>query len=110
MAKGAEQVVDCDSHAPERSPLSEDRWTTGNEPEFMEVRSQFVADLLRSTSAIKAVGRILHNSLAGPNGGNEIDQWHQQNLAGAIECLSDFMYERLEEMNARADRLRRGHA
>jgi hypothetical protein len=71
-----------------------------DEQEFTRIRSQALADLQRASRGIASIARILHNSL-GDDIGNDcnsgIDDFSKQNLAGAVECMSDFMYQIIED-------------
>ena len=92
-----------------RPPLTADRWRSENEPEFMEVRSGAVAEITRASRAMGAIGRILHNSIGDDDDSkvveNSLDNLTKQNLAGAIECLSDYIYDIIEDMNITSARL-----
>ncbi|MFB9123315.1 hypothetical protein E2553_00140 [Paraburkholderia dipogonis] len=80
--------------------LSADRWMpAADAPEFTRIRTSAMADLSRASRGIKSIARILHNSIG--DGTDEmvsasIDELDKQNLAGAIECLADFIYENIE--------------
>ena len=90
-----------------RPSLTADRWMTGDEPEFIKVRSGAIAEISRASRAIYSIGRILHNSIGDDFTGESasMDNWTKQNLAGAVECLADYIYDFVEDINATADRL-----
>jgi len=55
--------------------------------------------MARASRAIAAIGRILHNAIDDDEdnmAGRMLDNWTKQNLAGAIECLSDVIYDHIE--------------
>lgn len=84
----------------ERPSLTADRWMRDDEAEFTRIRSQAVADLQRSSRGIASIARLLHNSLGDDMDGvcrSSIDDYTKQNLAGAVECIADFMHGILEE-------------
>ncbi|RQR94544.1 hypothetical protein DIE04_19000 [Burkholderia sp. Bp8994] len=83
-----------------RPSLTADRWVAVDEPEFIRVRTGTINEIARASRAIAAIGRILHNSISDDDDGIEIaslDNWTKQNLAGAVECLSDFIYDFVED-------------
>jgi hypothetical protein len=85
----------------QRPHLSADRWMPAAEsPEFTCIRTRSVADLYRASRGIKSIARLLHNSIG--DGMDElvrpvIDTFDMQSLAGAVECIADFIYETLED-------------
>lgn len=84
----------------ERPSLTADRWMRDDEPEFMRIRSRAVGDLQRASIGISSIARLLHNSIGDDMGGvcrSGIDDCTKQNLVGAVECITDFMYGILEE-------------
>lgn len=84
----------------ERPSLTADRWMRDDEPEFTRIRSQAIGDLQRASRGIATIARILHNSLGDDMGGvcrSGIDDFSKQNLVGAVECITDFIYGILEE-------------
>ncbi|WP_433693255.1 hypothetical protein [Paraburkholderia phenoliruptrix] len=95
-------------------PLTADRWRSDEEPEFSRVRSAALADINRASRGIASIARILHNSIGDDIDGvtrSTIDNFTKQNLAGAVECMSDFIYSLLEEEAATQsmiDGLRKG--
>ncbi|WP_025986312.1 hypothetical protein [Burkholderia pseudomallei] len=88
-----------------RPSLTEDRWVGTNEPEFIRVRSGAINEIARASRAIAAIGRILHNSIGDDDPGESasLDNWTKQNLAGAVECLSDYIYDFVEDSNFTAN-------
>jgi hypothetical protein len=84
----------------ERPSLSADRWMMDDVPEFERIRSAAVADIQRASRALATIGRILHNAIGDDGDGvirSSISNHDKQNLAGAVECLSDLIYSHLEE-------------
>jgi len=84
----------------ENPSLTADRWMRDDGPEFSRIRSQAIGDLQRASRGIASIARILHNSLGDDMGGvcrSGIHDFSKQNLAGAVECISDFMYQILED-------------
>lgn len=71
----------------------------------MTNRSSPVSEALHlpTSSASRALatrGRILHNSIGDDCDGtihSSINNYDKQNLAGAVECLSDLIYVRIED-------------
>jgi hypothetical protein len=95
----------------ERPSLTEDRWMPVDESEeFSRIRNAALADLNRASRGIASVARILHNSL-GDDLDDEcrsgIDDFTKQNLAGAVECLSDFIYHILENESFGAHQIKK---
>lgn len=83
----------------ERPSLSADRWVRDDEPEFIRIRSHALADISRASRALATIGRILHNAIGDDSDGailSSISNWDKQNLAGAVECLSDLIYGHIE--------------
>jgi hypothetical protein len=90
--------------------LTEDRWVGVDDTEFMSVRSGAMNEIARASRAIAAIGRILHNSIGDDGDGVKdasLDNWTKQNLAGAVECLSDFIYDFVEDANSTACEMKR---
>ncbi|KFX60588.1 hypothetical protein KBK24_0137300 [Burkholderia sp. K24] len=88
--------------------LTADRWVGVDDAEFMSVRSGAMNEIARASRAIAAIGRILHNSIGDEDDeGCSLDNWTKQNLAGAVECLSDFIYDFVEDANFTAGELER---
>ncbi|MFL9918821.1 hypothetical protein PQR75_26255 [Paraburkholderia fungorum] len=86
----------------ERPSLSADRWMRDDEPEFSRIRSKAIADIQRASRALFSIGRILHNAIGDDCDGqvrSSISNYDKQNLMGAVECLSDLIYERIEDEN-----------
>lgn len=84
----------------ERPSLSAYRWMRDDEPEFARIRSAALADIQRASRALATRGRILHNSIGDDCDGtihSSINNYDKQNLAGAVECLSDLIYVRIED-------------
>lgn len=91
-----------------RPSLTEDRWVGVDDAEFMPVKSGAMNKIARASRAIAAISRILHNSIADDDDERtSLDNWTKQNLAGAVECLSDFIYDFVEEANYKAGEIRR---
>jgi hypothetical protein len=91
-----------------RPSLTEDRWVSENEPEFIQVRSGAINEIARASRGIAAIGRILHNSIGDDLDGvcsSSLDNLTKQNLAGAIECLTDYIYDFVEDINATGARI-----
>ncbi|WNC88822.1 hypothetical protein RI103_14055 [Paraburkholderia sp. FT54] len=68
-------------------------------PEFMRIRNAALADISRASRALATIGRILHNSIGDDCDGeicSSISNYDNQNLAGAVECLSDLIYWHIE--------------
>jgi hypothetical protein len=89
----------------ERPSLSADRWMMDDSPEFMRIRTHALADIQRASRALATIGRILHNSIGDDDDGvirSSISNFDKQNLAGAVECLSDLIYERIEDQTVEA--------
>jgi hypothetical protein len=84
----------------DRPSLSADRWSAGDEPEFIHFRSAYIADIQRALRSISAIGRVLHNSIGDDMDGvcrSTLDNLTKQELAGAVECLGDFIFGRVED-------------
>lgn len=84
----------------DRPNLSADRWMTDDGPEFVRIRNAAIADIQRASRALATIGRILHNAIGDDDDGlirSSISNWDKQNLAGAVECLSDLVYESIED-------------
>ena len=93
----------------DRPSLSADRWAFVNGPEHMPVRSHSIGQIARASRAITSIGRILHNSIGDDMDGERcsgLDDLTKQNLAGAIECLADFIYDLTENMTVSSGELR----
>src|SRR5689334_16853266 len=91
-----------------RPSLTEDRWVADGEPEFVQVRSGAINEIARASRGIAGIGRILHNSIGDDFDGvsrSSVDNLTKQNLAGAVECLTDYIYDIVEDINATAARL-----
>lgn len=89
--------------------LSADRWASENAPEFMRVRTAALANIARATTGIHAIARLLHNLIGDADDGvavDFIDHFTKQRLAGAIECLSDFIYDIFESESFSSDQIR----
>ncbi|MFM0732352.1 hypothetical protein PQQ52_17845 [Paraburkholderia sediminicola] len=83
----------------ERPSLSADRWMMDDSPEFTRIRNGALADIQRASRAIATIGRILHNAIGDDDDGqirSSISNHDKQNLAGAVECLSDLIYDHTE--------------
>jgi hypothetical protein len=83
----------------ERPSLSADRWMMDGEPEFVRIRTSALADISRASRAIATIGRILHNAIGDDCDGevrSAIGNHDKQNLAGAVECLTDLIYYHIE--------------
>jgi hypothetical protein len=84
----------------DRPSLSADRWAMADEAEFTQFRSACISDIQRASCSIAAIGRLLHNAIGDDVDGvcrSTLDNWTKQNLAGAIECLGDFIMSRVED-------------
>jgi hypothetical protein len=85
-------------------PLTTDGWMSISGEEHATVRNSQIADVQRAVNAAKVISRLLHNSLGEPEGtgaqplgrGVEID------LADALICLSDYAFDRIEDMDQTA--------
>lgn len=94
-----------------RPALTADRWVCEDEPEFIPVRSGAIADIARASRSIAAIGRILHNAVGDDdNETSSLDNWTKQNLAGAVECLSEYIYDFVEDIGFTASQIRRWEA
>jgi hypothetical protein len=89
----------------DRPNLSADRWMMDDGEEFIRIRTAALADISRASRAIATIGRILHNAIGDDEDGlirSSISNLDKQNLAGAVECLSDLIYERIEDQTFEA--------
>ena len=92
----------------ERPSLSMDRWMADDSPEFMSIRTHALADIQRASRALASIGRILHNAIGDDDDGlirSSISNFDKQNLAGAVECLADLIYECIEDQTFEAAQL-----
>ncbi len=92
----SESINETDPH-----PLITDGWMSIDGEEHATVRSAQVADITRAVSAMKTIGRLIHNSLCEPDmtGAQPLGRGVEIDLADAVICLSDYVYGRIEDMN-----------
>jgi len=89
----------------ERHFLTRDGWTSDDESEHAMVRSMEIADITRASIAARTLARILHNSLSEPaaTGSDSLGEGVNCDLADAIYCLNDYIFERTNEMREVAE-------
>jgi hypothetical protein len=85
-------------------PFVRDGWLSDDEPEHATVCSCHIANVTRATDGIRAISRIVHNSLGEPDatGAEPLGRGVEMNLLDALECLGDYIFEQMESMRATA--------
>ncbi|MGY6269422.1 hypothetical protein ACXIUT_07000 [Achromobacter denitrificans] len=79
-------------------PLTHDRWTTPDDPEYGWVRFADLRKMERACLGIWAIARVVGNSANGPEStdAQPLGSWVTSNLLGGIESLCDHVADLVE--------------
>jgi hypothetical protein len=86
------------------SGLVRDNWRNDNDDELSTVHSHRIAEVTRAASGIRAISRIVHNSLGEPemSGTAPLGRGFEQELLSALECLGEYIYDQMDSMRETA--------
>lgn len=85
-------------------PLVKDLWLNDDEPEHSSVHSTRIANVTRAADGIRAISRLVHNSLGEPSmsGAQPLGHATHMELLDALYCLGDYLFDQGEAMRETA--------
>jgi hypothetical protein len=86
------------------SGLVRDNWRNDGDDELSTVHSWRIAEVTRAACGIRAISRIVHNSLGEPDMSSTapLGRGFEQELLNALECLGEYVFDQMDAMRETA--------